>query len=153
MAVVSAVELAQLDYLRQRLPITKVVATDVRFNQWALKHKIGGGIYWDNDEEVEHRMCEGSQALLAFQGCSPKLRTIAKDLGLRVYNIQRKIMIDPDDREIEAMAACVGPLAEYVTEVGMQKPLADYSRAQIDTMIRVVIGAYFDAKMSQEIPF
>jgi hypothetical protein len=40
-------------------------------------------------------------------------------------------MIDPSDMEIAAMRACLAPLGEYVGEIGMQRPLADYSRDEV----------------------
>ncbi len=53
-------------------------------------------------------------------------------------------MIDPSKQEKEAMEAAIQPLAEYVTEIGMHRPLQDYSRGEILTMIEVVITGYQD---------
>ena len=51
-------------------------------------------------------------------------------------------MIDPSDMELAAMAACLAPLGEYVSSIGMQRPLADYSKDEVLTLIDVVVTAY-----------
>ncbi len=51
-------------------------------------------------------------------------------------------MIDPSDMEIAAMQSCLGPLGEYVGSIGMHRPLADYSREEVLTLIDVVVTAY-----------
>ena len=54
-------------------------------------------------------------------------------------------MIDPTKHEKEAMQAAIDPLGEYVAEVGMYKPLNDYSKEQILTMIEVIVTAYHES--------
>ena len=51
-------------------------------------------------------------------------------------------MIDPSDMEIAAMQSCLGPLGEYVGSIGMHRPLADFSRHEVLTLIDVVVTAY-----------
>ena len=51
-------------------------------------------------------------------------------------------MIDPTEMEVAAMQACLAPLGEYVASIGMERPLADYSRDEVLTMIDVVVTAY-----------
>ncbi len=51
-------------------------------------------------------------------------------------------MIDPSDMELAAMASCLAPLGEYVSSIGMQRPLADYSKDEVLTLIDVVVTAY-----------
>ena len=58
-------------------------------------------------------------------------------------------MIDPSDMEIAAMQSCLAPLGEYVGSIGMQRPLADYSRQEVLMLIDVVVTAYQD-RMLQE---
>jgi epoxyqueuosine reductase QueG len=53
-------------------------------------------------------------------------------------------MIDPTKQEKEAMQATIQPLAEYVTEIGMHRSLQDYTRAEILTLIEVVVTNYQD---------
>ena len=50
-------------------------------------------------------------------------------------------MIDPSDMELAAMASCLAPLGEYVSSIGMQRPLADYSKDEVLTLIDVVVTA------------
>ena len=58
-------------------------------------------------------------------------------------------MIDPSDMEIAAMRACLAPLGEYVGEVGLQRPLADYSRDEVLMLIDVVVTAYQDCMVAE----
>ena len=51
-------------------------------------------------------------------------------------------MIDPSDMELAAMRACLSPLGEYVGSIGMERPLADYTRDEVLTLIDVVVTAY-----------
>lgn len=51
-------------------------------------------------------------------------------------------MIDATVTERAAMAAALHPLGEFVAEVGLEKPLADYTRDQILTLVEVVVDAY-----------
>lgn len=55
-------------------------------------------------------------------------------------------MIDPAPHEIAAMRAAIQPMAEYIgADIGFDKPLKDYSREEILTLIEVVVTAYQDA--------
>lgn len=51
-------------------------------------------------------------------------------------------MIDPSDMELAAMTSCLAPLGEYVGSIGMQRPLADYSKDEVLMLIDVVVTAY-----------
>ena len=51
-------------------------------------------------------------------------------------------MIDPSDMELAAMSSCLAPLGEYVGAIGMQRPLADYSKDEVLMLIDVVVTAY-----------
>ena len=51
-------------------------------------------------------------------------------------------MIDPSEMELTAMASCLAPLGEYVGAIGMQRPLADYSKDEVLMLIDVVVTAY-----------
>lgn len=51
-------------------------------------------------------------------------------------------MIDASDLERQAMRACLAPLGEYVGSIGMERPLAEYSREEVLMLIKVVITAY-----------
>jgi len=58
-------------------------------------------------------------------------------------------MIDPSDMELAAMRACLSPLGEYVGFIGMQRPLADYTREEALTLIDVVVTAYQDQMIEE----
>lgn len=53
-------------------------------------------------------------------------------------------MIDPTEMEQAAMAACLGPLGDYVAALGLDKPLADYTREQVLGLVDVVVTSYQD---------
>lgn len=58
-------------------------------------------------------------------------------------------MIDPSDMELAAMRACLSPLGEYVGSIGMERPLADYTRDEVLTLIDVVVTAYQDQMIEE----
>jgi hypothetical protein len=58
-------------------------------------------------------------------------------------------MIDPSEMEIAAMQSCLAPLGEYVGFIGMQRPLADYSRDEVLALIDVVVSAYQDRMLEE----
>lgn len=51
-------------------------------------------------------------------------------------------MIDVTDIEKQCMERTLQPLGEVVAEIGMHKPLAEYTRAEVMTLIEVVVGNY-----------
>jgi hypothetical protein len=53
-------------------------------------------------------------------------------------------VIDPTKLERAAMAAALGPLGEYVASISIDRPLADYSREEVLTLIEVVVTAFQD---------
>lgn len=51
-------------------------------------------------------------------------------------------MIDATDIEKQFMERTLQPLGEIVAEIGMDKPLSAYTRAEVLTLIEVVVGNY-----------
>ncbi len=79
------------------------------------------------------------------------VRAVSKDMLLEATN-----MIDSTDLEKAAMTAALRPLGEYVGSIGMQRPLADYRREEVLTLVEVVITAYQDHMANadpNDIPF
>lgn len=58
-------------------------------------------------------------------------------------------MIDPSDMELAAMRACLSPLGEYVGSIGMDRPLANYTREEVLALIDVVVTAYQDQMIEE----
>ena len=58
-------------------------------------------------------------------------------------------MIDPSEMEIAAMQACLAPLGEYVAAVGMERPLAEYSRDEALALVDAVVTAYQDYMLAE----
>ena len=65
-----------------------------------------------------------------------------QDAFCKLMNKTEARMIDPSDMELAAMASCLAPLGEYVGSIGMQRPLADYSKDEVLMLIDVVVTAY-----------
>jgi Family of unknown function (DUF6511) len=59
----------------------------------------------------------------------------------------RSAVVDPTEL---AMAAALAPLGEYVGSIGMDRPLADYSRDEVLTLIEVVVTAFQDHLIQAE---
>jgi hypothetical protein len=53
-------------------------------------------------------------------------------------------MIDLTKLEKEAIESALIPVGEYVAEIGMNKPLAEYSREEVLCLIEVALSSYFD---------
>ena len=65
-------------------------------------------------------------------------------------------MTDATDLERAAMAAALAPLGEYVGGIGMHRPMADYTKQEVLTLIEVVVTAfqcYMATANADDIPF
>lgn len=51
-------------------------------------------------------------------------------------------MIDPSELELAALQSCLAPLGDYVGALGMDRPLADYSKREVQGLIETIISAY-----------
>ena len=65
------------------------------------------------------------------------VRALSKEKLLGVTS-----MTDATDLEQAAMAAALAPLGEYVGSIGMHRPMADYSKQEVLTLIEVVVTAF-----------
>jgi len=78
------------------------------------------------------------------------VRAVSKDCLLEAKN-----MVDATNLEKAAMAAALRPLGEYVGSIGMNRPLADYSKDEVLALVEVVISAYqkYFRENNDDIPF
>ena len=67
-----------------------------------------------------------------------------QDIHLQRARAGGGIVIDPTHNEKAAMAAVLPSLGEYVAALGMDRPLAAYSREEILGLVDVVLTAYFE---------
>ena len=67
----------------------------------------------------------------------------------QIMNKTEGNMINTTEMENEAIVSCLMPLGDYVGTIGMQRPLADFSRQEVLTLIEVVVTA-FQARMLAE---
>ena len=72
-----------------------------------------------------------------------------QDAFCKLMNKTEARMIDPSDMELAAMRTCLSPLGEYVGSIGMERPLADYTRDEVLTLIDVVVTAYQDRMIEE----
>ncbi len=64
--------------------------------------------------------------------------------------------MNPKQHDAMAKKATITPLGDYVVNVGMDKPLADYSREEIEGLVATVVEAYQQKLKdiySEDIPF
>lgn len=76
------------------------------------------------------------------------------DIQCDMYN--KGIIVNGSQLEKQAEAAVIGPLADYVCGVGSDKGLKDYSKAEIDGLITIVLESYHNTLhelYKGEIPF
>ena len=67
-----------------------------------------------------------------------------QDIHARRAKAGGGVVIDPTHNEKAAMEAVLPRLGEYVAAIGMDRPMADYSREEILQLVDVVLTAYFD---------
>lgn len=65
-----------------------------------------------------------------------------QDTFARLMDKTEEQMIDPSEMEVAALHSCLPPLGEYVGSIGMDRPLADYGKAEVLRLVEVVIDAY-----------
>ena len=98
--------------------------------------RVGFGALQKRERAIFQRILKRNPELVLVWLMSG-VRAVPKDMLLEAAN-----MTDPTDFEKAAMTAALRPLGEYVGSIGMQRPLADYSKGEVLTMVEVVITAY-----------
>ena len=59
-------------------------------------------------------------------------------------------MIDLTKAEKDSIESALKPLGEYVAEIGMNRPVSDYSREEVLCLIEVAVTAYQDSMRQKE---
>ena len=54
-------------------------------------------------------------------------------------------MIDITKAEKHAIESALKPVGEYVAEIGMNRPLADYSREEVLCLVEIAVTSYQEA--------
>lgn len=67
-----------------------------------------------------------------------------QDIHLQRAQVEGGIVIDPTHNEKAAMEAVLPHLGEYVAAIGMDRPLAAYTRDEILGLVDAVLTAYFE---------
>ena len=100
------------------------------------------GFLWQAPKTEE----KGPREIRRF--CSFRCQTLhgtlqnAQEQRLRWPQEEEIPMIDATETEKAAMAAALKPLGDYVAERGLDCPLAQYSKAEILTLIEIVVDAF-----------
>lgn len=74
--------------------------------------------------------------------CSMRCMEAFTKVMQRLTSIEEHAVIDTSDLELDAMRAALAPLGDYVTSIGMERPLADYRREEVLRLVEVIIDAY-----------
>lgn len=74
--------------------------------------------------------------------CSMRCMDAFTKVMQRLTSIEEHAVIDPSDLELDAMRAALAPLGDYVSSIGMERPLTDYRREEVLRLVEVVIDAY-----------
>ena len=101
----------------------------------AVCHRTANGFGWFNPRVPRSDPARYSDS---WMFCSRR----CQEAFSRLMQKTEGCMIDPSDMEIAAMQSCLGPLGEFVGSIGMQRPLADYSRDEVLQLINVVVTKY-----------
>ncbi len=81
--------------------------------------------------------------------CSLRCMNAFSKVMERLTSIEERAVFDPSDLELAAIRAALAPLGDYVSSIGMERPLADYRREEVLRLVEVVIDAY-QAHMLEE---
>lgn len=81
--------------------------------------------------------------------CSMRCMDAFSRVMERLTGLREGAVLDPTDLEIAAMRAALAPLGDYVASIGMERPLADYAKAEVLRLVEVVVDAY-QAHMLEE---
>ena len=73
-----------------------------------------------------------------WQFCSMR----CQDVFARLMERTEGLMIDPTEMELAAIRSALAPLGDYVASIGMERPLADYGKAEVLRLVEVVVDAY-----------
>ncbi len=74
--------------------------------------------------------------------CSMPCQSAFSKVMARLTQFQEDAVIDPSDMELAAMRSALVPLGEYVTSIGMDRPLANYGKDEVLRLVEVVVDAY-----------
>ena len=74
--------------------------------------------------------------------CSMRCMEAFSKVMERLTGLREGAVLDATDLELAAMRAALAPLGDYVASIGMDRPLADYGKAEVLRLVEVVIDAY-----------
>ena len=74
--------------------------------------------------------------------CSIRCMNAFSKVMDRLTSIEVHAVIDPSDLELAAKRAALTPLGDYVSTIGMDRPLADYRKEEVLRLVEVVVDAY-----------
>ncbi len=72
------------------------------------------------------------------------------------HNFQKGIIVSPEQHAELAEKATLQPLGDYVVQVGMNKGLGNYTKKEIQGLVKTIVDAYhqkLEEIYSEDIPF
>ena len=111
------------------------------FGHLDLRYRIGQPLRYPIDWVFCSRRCQDCFHRLYVAGVQ------ALERGERLPH--GAAVIDPSDAEIVAMEHCLKPLGEAASEIGIDRPLASYSRHEALRLVNAVVTAYVEAMVQE----
>ena len=74
--------------------------------------------------------------------CSMRCMDAFSKVMERLTGLREGAVLDATDLELAAMRAALAPLGDFVASIGMERPLANYGKAEVLRLVEVVIDAY-----------
>lgn len=100
----------------------------------AVCHGEARGFYWSDPRQPLRHPSRGDAAAACSMRCLEAYTALMTKTEGR--------MLDTSDLERAARLATLEPLGDFVAALGLDRPLAAYTRAEILDLVSVVIGAY-----------
>jgi hypothetical protein len=105
----------------------------------AICYRQAKGFGWQAPHNRIHLQIDMAPALRQrFTFCSMRCQAAFS----RIVTRTEGRMIDPSELEMAALQSCLAPLGDYVGALGMDRPLADYSKREVQGLIETIISAY-----------
>ncbi|GAC1405571.1 MAG: hypothetical protein NVSMB6_00320 [Burkholderiaceae bacterium] len=105
----------------------------------AICYRQAKGFGWQLPHNRLHLQIDSAPAFRGrFTFCSMRCQAAFSRIVVKTEGR----MIDPSELELAALQSCLVPLGEYVGAIGMDRPLADYSKREVQGLIETIVSTY-----------
>ena len=98
--------------------------------------------YFNSAQRLAGTKSAGCQSPDRWVFCSMRCLNAFSSVMELLTSVREDAVIDPTDLELAAMRAALAPLGDYVSTIGMDRPLAEYRKEDVLRLVEVVIDAY-----------